>query len=297
MKYFLLKPHRIQYGKLGEEEWMDKAIILNVFDFVSFHVCKTLLEKGIEVKGIHVEDSEKEPFSEEKRLEIGRNANFEEQSLLSWANQENRDTTNTTIIFSLYDLFMLYKESVLQKEAVTKPILNLMERSDDIAIILPSQMLTSSLNSQELTDLQGFLDQAVRFKKNLQFLYLPTVYGPWQPETFLFQQSLLTELNRNEEFKGIREETIDAIYIDDAIESIIQIISAGKPDRYLLESGRKKHWDRCAAFLNLDENIVKRREMGQINSQIVTVTVKRVTSISGSLAKQKEHTQRLYSSY
>lgn len=270
---------------------MDKAIILNVFDFVSFHVCKTLLEKGIEVDGIHVEESEKEPFSEEKRLEVGRNANFEEHSLLSWTNKEKRDTT---IIFSLYDLFMLYKDSILQKETVTKPIIYLMDRSNGVAIILPSQMLTKSIDSQALIDLQVFLNQIVGLERNLQLLYLPTVYGPWQPETFLFQQSFLTKINRNEGFKGVREGMMDAIYIDDAIESILDIMETGKPGSYLLESGRKKHWDNCAAFLNLDENIVKNREMSQINSKIVKVAVKKVTPISESFAKQMEHTERLY---
>jgi hypothetical protein len=275
---------------------MDKAIILNVFDFVSFHVCKTLLEKGIEVKGIHVEDSEKEPFSEEKRLEVGRNANFEEYSLAAWANQEKRDTANAMIIFSLYDLFMLYKEAILQKETVTKPILDLMERSNSAAIILPSQMMTKSIDSQVYNDLQAFLEQAVGVRPNLQSFYLPAVYGPWQPETFLFQQSLLTKMNGIEEFKGVREGTMDAIYIDDAIESIFEIMSAGIQGSYLLESGRKKHWDKCAAFLNIDNNIVKSREMEQITSKTVKVTVKNISSISESFAKQMEHTKRLYSS-
>ena len=35
---------------------MDKAVIVGVFDFVNFHVCKALLNKGIEVKGVQIGD-------------------------------------------------------------------------------------------------------------------------------------------------------------------------------------------------------------------------------------------------
>ena len=298
MKYFQMNPHRIQIWRVrGGKKWMDKAIILNVFNFVSFHVCKALLEKGIEVRGIHVEDGKEEPFSEEKRLEVGRNANFKEQSLLSWVNQEKRVMRNSTVIFSLYDLFMLYKEAILQKETVTKPILNLIDESDTVTIILPSQMLMTSNESQSLNDLKDFIDQAVGVRENIQFIYLPTIYGPWQPETFLFQQALLTKINRSEGFKGIREGTMDAIYIDDALESMVDLIDSGKPGSYLLESGRENQWDMCAAYLNLDKDIKKFRGMSQSNSPIVTVTVKKVAPIAESFAKQKEHTQRLYLSY
>jgi len=226
-----------------------------------------------------------------------RNANFKEQSLLSWVNQEKRVMRNSTVIFSLYDLFMLYKEAILQKETVTKPILNLIDESDTVTIILPSQMLMTSNESQSLNDLKDFIDQAVGVRENIQFIYLPTIYGPWQPETFLFQQALLTKINRSEGFKGIREGTMDAIYIDDALESMVDLIDSGKPGSYLLESGRENQWDMCAAYLNLDKDIKKFRGISQSNSPIVTVTVKKVAPIAESFAKQKEHTQRLYLSY
>ncbi|HEY2420243.1 MAG TPA: hypothetical protein VGI04_02430 [Neobacillus sp.] len=277
---------------------MDKAIILNVFDFVSFHVCKTLLERGIEVKGIQVDDCEKGSFADEKKLEVGRNANFEEQSLVTWANKDKRELANTTIIISLYDIFMLFKEPLLQNETIVSHILKVMERSDDVvSIILPCQMLESPENSSAIMEFHIFLDQALGLRKNLQLLFLPTVYGPWQPETFLFQQSLLTKINRNQESKGIREETMDAIYIDDAIDLMIDIIETGKPGRYLLESGREKQWDRCAAYLNLGEKIVKVDQGEHDYSNINRISVKNVTSIEESLAKQTEHTLRLYSSY
>jgi hypothetical protein len=55
---------------------MDKAIIFGMFDFVNFHVGKTLLNNGIEVKAVNIEEIGNIQFLEEKRFEVGRNANL-----------------------------------------------------------------------------------------------------------------------------------------------------------------------------------------------------------------------------
>ncbi|MDQ0198170.1 hypothetical protein [Neobacillus ginsengisoli] len=279
---------------------MDKAIIFGVFDFVGFHACKTFLEKGIEVKGIHVENIEKIAFPEEKRLEIGRNANFEEQSFLEWAQAIEQEKPNNMIIFSLYDFFMDYTEAVLKKAAIIRPILQYLERnksrSEAIVFILPIQMLTRSLNSQALIDIKEFLDQTINVGGNIQLIYVPAIYGPWQPKTFLFQQTILSKISRGEEIKGIREVTIDALFIEDAIETMNEIMESKKPGKYLIESGKKNQWDACAAFLNIDEKLISLHEHGSItvDNELLKVPLRKVTSVSDSLSKQIEHTQRLY---
>src|SRR4051812_35895178 len=102
---------------------MDKAVIFGVFDFVSFHMCKTLLNKGLEVNGVHIEKMDKVLFQNEKRLEVGRNANFLEQALVEWEKKKEHESMRTMLVISLYDLYMLKKERILLNEAVTKPIL------------------------------------------------------------------------------------------------------------------------------------------------------------------------------
>ncbi len=273
---------------------MDKAIIFGVFDFVSFHVCSKLLEKGNEVIGIHVDEQTEELFLEEKRLEVGRNANFIEYSLLKWSEQEIKETAKTTVILSLYDLFMLYKESILQKETVKKVIRNGIAQCESTAIILPMQMLTNMHDSKDLLNLQMFIEQTTRMTERVQYFYLPTIYGPWQPDTFLFQQSILTKKNRHGKFKKSRETVLDAIYIDDAIESMIDIIETEKSGRYLLESGRKEQWETCAAFLQIDLEWQKSKETLQLDRNITKIIMKNGTSISDSLTKQIEHFQRLF---
>lgn len=278
---------------------MDKAIIFGVFDFVSFHICKNLLNNGVEVKGIHMEGIDKALYLEEKRLEVGRNANFIEQFLPDIENTREQESTKTVVIFSIYDLYMLHKETILQKEAVTKPIIQYLDRNKNntaIFILLPIQMIIKTVRSKAEKELEGFLALVTGRVKNTQRLYLPAIYGTWQPSSFLFQQAIISQLQNTGLAKEEREWTKDALFIEDAMDTIVELIETGKPGSYLLESGKENHWSNCAAYLNIDEKLVKinGQEKLQIDDQIVKASVKKNTPISESIAKQMEHVQRLY---
>ncbi|WP_102271833.1 hypothetical protein [Cytobacillus massiliigabonensis] len=56
---------------------MDRAIVIGTYENLGFYFCSSLLEAGYEVTGIHYKDMDEE-LLEEKRMEIGRNANFQE---------------------------------------------------------------------------------------------------------------------------------------------------------------------------------------------------------------------------
>jgi hypothetical protein len=274
---------------------MDKAIIFGVFDFVSFHVCKTLLNKGIEVKGVHIEKKENIHFLDEKRLEVGRNANFFEQSLEEWGNEQKQDDQNISLIFSIYDLFMGKKEQILQFETVTKPIFHFIEENKNktnIVFILPVQLLTKTFEGKEIED---FITKITGLVKNTQKVFLPSIYGPWQPSAFLFHQAIVSKFQKTELINEVREWTNDVLFIDDALESILEIIENGKRGSYLLESGREKHWFRCAEYLNVNENQTPiNPESLIVHSPIVKLPVKKVTPITDSILTQVEHVQRLY---
>jgi hypothetical protein len=277
---------------------MDKAIIFGGFDFISFHVCITVLNKGLEVKAIHIEEKDKIEYLEEKRLEVGRNANFLEQSLVDWTNKREKDTMKTTLVFSLYDLYMRKIEALLQNETVTSPIIKYIEqnkRNTDVVFILPIQMSSRHVMKNELV---GFLAKVEGLVKNVQLLYLPTIYGPWQPSTFLFQQAIFSKLQKTDIFPDEREWTKDTLFVDDAMELIFEIIETGIPGGYLLESGRKDYWFQCAKYLNIEANQAKstscdRDEPFQTDRQIIRVSVKKLTPIEASISKQMEHVQRL----
>ncbi|MFK9094648.1 hypothetical protein [Bacillus salipaludis] len=274
---------------------MDKAVILGIYNFISFHFCKTLLNQGVEVVGVQIDELDKSPFLEEKRLEVGRNANFNEHSLTEWEKKRKEDTTQTTLIFSMYDLYMENKEIILQNEQITRPIIQFIEENknnSDIVFILPIQMLRSK---QEKT-IEAFIEQVRGFRKNIQMFYLPAVYGQWQPPSFLFQQAILSTLFKTDIIKDEREWTGDVLFVDDAIETIIETIETGNHRDSMLESGRKNYWAECAAYLQLNEKIAfdNRDQSLQMDKQIGLVSVKKVTPFADSIDAQIEHVQRLF---
>jgi hypothetical protein len=275
---------------------MDKAIIFDMFDFVSFHVGKTLLNSGIEVTGVHIDAMENIQFLDEKRLEVGRNANFVEQSWVEWENDHEPVDTNVSLIISIYDLYMGKKELIFHFKDKTKPIIEYIEQNKNnvnIVFILPVQMLTKTFKGYEIEEFLGRIKNLV---SNTQFIYLPAIYGPWQPSAFLFQRAIVSEFQKEELIYVTREWTNDVLFIEDALESILEIIETEKPGSYLLESGKENQWFRCAAFLKVNENQadLKSSETLKGNTSIERVAVKKVTPIMDSMRAQMEHVKRLY---
>jgi|GEM_PF-3911480 len=275
---------------------MDKAILFGMFDFVNFHICKSLLNKGIEVEGIHLEETDYMEFIEEKRLEVGRNANLIEQSLSEWEREPVKPTPNTSLIISIYDLYMSKKEKILQDKNVTKHMIQyLAVNKNDVnnVLILPVQMLASTFRGKEI---EGFLDLIKETGKNTQFIYLPAVYGPWQTSTFLFQKVLISKYQEIKITTDEREWSNDVLFINDALEAILDIMETGKAGSYILESGKQNQWLRCADYLNITENhrVENGFESLDLNSDIVKVSIKKRTPLKTSIQEQMDHVQRLH---
>ncbi|WP_040204525.1 hypothetical protein [Neobacillus jeddahensis] len=273
---------------------MDKAIILGIYDFVSFHLCKTLLNKGIEVIGVHIDGPDNIPFLDEKRLEIGRNANFSEKSLSEWREcQLEENTHEKTILFiSIYDLYVQSKETILLHEAVPSTINQYMKENHHSKIVhmLPIQMVRSNDNEK----IDAFLERAKEWAKNSQYFYLPAVYGPWQPPTFAFQQAILAKFQKGVITQTEREWTGDVLFVEDAIETVLDTIEARNPvnsSSYLLESGENDYWRQCANYLQIEENVGSGNHYADLmpsSQQFHKVLVKRRTSIAESITKQLE---------
>jgi hypothetical protein len=268
---------------------MDKVLLFDVFDFVSFHICKSLLNKGIEVKGIHAAGLFADPFHEQKRDEIGRNANFEEINLDSNTDIEKL-RGNGTFIISFYDIYMLHKESLLEKIPLGSLLENCGEAKTKFVFLLPVQMI-SGTNHSVKKEMDKFINDVKGISNQVKCIYLPALYGTWQPATFLFQQSILARLKIPFKQKDIRESTIDAVFIDDAMDSLIQVINDSQPGKYVLISGKQNQWEKCAAFLNIDNHA--QNEPCALSEDIIKVIPKRLTKISESLEKQTQHTRFL----
>ena len=62
---------------------MDRAVIIGTHESFGFYFSTSLLEEGYEVTGVHYVDMDEE-LVEKKRMEIGRNANFQEVVQKEW---------------------------------------------------------------------------------------------------------------------------------------------------------------------------------------------------------------------
>ncbi|OLS41798.1 hypothetical protein [Bacillus sp. MRMR6] len=276
---------------------MDKVVIINVFGFVSFHVCKTMLNKGIEVRGIKIENGEnKSDYTEDMKLEIGRNANFKECSLEAWVN--NPPEYGAITLMSLYDLYMTNNERIIQENSVMEPIMKHLKKSKDmsgmLALLIPSQLLSTELSSPVEVEMRNFLNILKGLNSNIQYIYLPTVYGPWQPSTFVFQHSIISKLNRNTDFGGIREETRDALFVNDTVDSIMEILESKKQGSYLLESGKENQWTLCAEFLKIEGRFLNVQKSQDFTKSHTRIIVKQETLYSDALLEQVNHTNRIY---
>lgn len=81
---------------------MDKVHVLGALEELGFEMTTSLLEEGYEVCGIHLQLGE-ETIYNERRLEIGRNANFEEIGLTEWMKQEDVESTTTWLFMNNFD--------------------------------------------------------------------------------------------------------------------------------------------------------------------------------------------------
>ncbi|MEH7113026.1 hypothetical protein V7124_11675 [Neobacillus niacini] len=269
---------------------MDKAVIVGVFDFVNFHVCKALLDKGIEVKGVQLVTEENEDLLVEKKLEIGRNANFYVISIGDIPNELNQ---KGTLVLSVYDLYMQYREDLLLSDDFKEQFVNL-DNWEQIVILAPSQLLTNENTTNAEIIIKNFINEIKALNNHIQLLYLPSIFGPWQPETFMFQHSILNQMNRGKAFRGMREEINDALFVDDTVESIIEIVDKNVPGSYLLQSDSNNQWEIGAAFLGISEHVSSIRKIKQLDNEITKCTVNGNIPLPIALTKQIEHAHRIY---
>ncbi|MGG5253283.1 hypothetical protein ACQYAD_07285 [Neobacillus sp. SM06] len=272
---------------------MDKAVIIGAFEFIGFYFCEKMLEMGYEVLGIHFDDQD-DKLVEEKKLQIGRNANFSETKIEDWLNDTKQVSEKQIFILDLYDLYIGRRDATFQKQLVATQLAEFFKSrnqlNDTVVFVLPIQCLTVDERNDSIGLLKDFLEKFSAQADICQFLYLPAVYGRWQPSVCCFQKCFegkhedVQELD-DREWKG------DALYADDLIGPMMEIIEEGKPGHYLLESGEANRWKNCAEFLTIqyreDDRFIARE-----GDQIQRVSLPKNTSIPDSLTKQQEHFNR-----
>lgn len=247
---------------------MDRAMIIGVYEFIGFHLSQYLLDQGIEVIGIHIPTDESDPFLEEKRMSIGRNANFNEKD----ANQSLIVTSHprTDIVFiDYYSFYMKWQEDKLV--SVTEKLIWLQD-NDSVIFLMPIQSY----------------EDVKRFNHNAAF-YLPAIYGPWQPSDFLFHQALVdpeATIKINE-----REWTEDALYIDDTIKAIIKNTEQ-RTQHVLLKSNIKEHWRTIMRMLMKNSQLQLSHQQIPIGTKLTILEVD-ATDPKEGVERQKLHLDQM----
>lgn len=266
---------------------MERATILGVYDYVGFGLCQSMLESGISVVGVDLAYEENH-YSEEMRLQIGRNANFEEAELKDW----NGSDSKQILILSLYEKQSFEDRSF---EAMIEK-LEVMEGTIDKGIIIFPAGRAEKKNQE--SGLQQRLEAFFTEKQiSLIKLYLPTIYGPWQPEKYFFQQAL--QYSKNKEYLpglGDRDWVHDALYIEDAVDFILKIAEKENEGEFLVGSGQANQWVRCAEYLLGDEVEKFVQEAGpfpELKRNIKTVTIDQNESRAEGLKNQERQFLRI----
>jgi nucleoside-diphosphate-sugar epimerase len=256
---------------------MEKAVIFGAFEFLGFHFCKKILDEGIEVVGFHHGMDEEYDLIEEKRMEIGRNANFSIEDL----DKETLVNEKVTIIIDFYDFFIKeQEEQFFQCKKFEKMTRSINQEESKIIILIPYLIKVKAQYKEQYSKLKDKINLIKNENISVQSVFLPTVYGPWQSEKFLFQQALLSGGKVSQ--ISDREWTGDALYVEDVIKEIMQLIEEDK-DSFLLKSGEQDAWEKCAKYLNISFEPIQ-AESGEYKGEERII---RMSSYEDGLEKQK----------
>ncbi|GKU81777.1 hypothetical protein [Niallia sp. NCCP-28] len=251
---------------------MDNFIIIGKYHFIGLHLCSALLEKGLKIKGLSYPGFSVHQL-EEKEMVFGRNANFID---IDWEQRLKQIKEGETII--IFDCYTLDKldDLITAMQEFFKG--NRRKMPKKVVAICPVTME----ESQNKQCVKFFSEMKIPY----QFIYLPTIYGPWQPENFLFQQIFLKETTKNL-LPRQNEYTKDAIFVEDAVEEIIEQIKNQQNEAILLRSAVQKHWQKCMDVLNYSIDYVEDSE-NYFAENNFTINVKNKNRITDNLALQKK---------
>ncbi|MDP4172031.1 MAG: hypothetical protein Q8906_15585, partial [Bacillota bacterium] len=234
---------------------MENAYIFGSFRFAGFHLCNKLLEKGWEVVGIDLSNDETDSIAEEKKLEIGRNANFCEMGLKDLHSNDPFEQ-QTAVIISFYDLFMENQDSLFNGHPLHEILLKMLRSENGKGgrpvFLLPIQLLVESEQNEIFTKIRSLMEECDISSENAQLFYLPSMFGEWQPSSYLVQETF--QKNHHPHKNNEREWMKDLIYVDDAISRIVDVIECGNSGSFFMDSGKTNYWEECLELLGIDGN-------------------------------------------
>ncbi len=282
---------------------MDKVIIFGGYEFLGFSLCEAFLEKGIQVCTMNTQQVD-DLFLENKRLLVGRNSNFTECSLEKSLDTWSYANEKLLIVLSFYDFYLKGESSNIHSELdqVILDALKTCETGDlEVLFLLPVQFLEreeSTLKGEGLKNIYNTMCQELQssFIPNTT-IYLPTLYGPWQSEDYLFHHALLEEVRGQNEVElqvNDHEYTEDALFVEDAIIEIVKIVEGQKNTICRFTSTSQNQWRKCAEFLDIStEKYMRSNKTIKPIIDIAKYEVRESIGYVQALTKQKKHLQRI----
>ena len=273
---------------------MERAVVLGIYDFIGYSLCRYMLDRGVEIDGIHPEETKEDYFTEEKRLEIGRNANFTEIGLQDW----QVEGAEGFLFVTLFESFQSRNMKNDLMEALLSKLENRHLKNLPTVVILPAFFAEENV---ELREADAKISRFISSQESMLLtIYLPTIYGPWQPEECFFQQAMSPSSIECGKIPDISqwEWMHDCLYIDDAVKTIKEMAESGHKGQYILSSGERGRWLQCAEELIGKEPAILRNEVQPptFKGSIQVKTVEKNEQISKGLSRQKEQFSRIQDS-
>ncbi|MGD6841616.1 hypothetical protein ACQCVH_03760 [Bacillus infantis] len=215
---------------------MNRAIVVGAYEFLGFHLTMKLLDRGLEVTGIVPGSRGDDRYTADKELLVGRNANFTVYSAADWKAKGSIEEPHL-IFLSLYDYYFREEPELPSWEGMFGHLKGAIEETGSKPVILMPVQYDEKGGDGSCQP--GALK-----------IYLPTLFGLWQPSAFAFQQAIegLGKKDNNRlEHKG------DAIHAAEAAEGIIEAAETKESGALLLWSGEEGRWKKCARHLGMKE--------------------------------------------
>jgi UDP-glucose 4-epimerase len=263
----VIEVHRIinernERNKRKELISLENAIVMGTFSFIGFHLSTKLLEDGITVHGIDTQiDQECDQVKEEKLMVIGRNANLNQLQKEDWENRLSKQTEKIDTLFYCIDIptlndtyqadarqYMIQAIEYCQKHSTKLIVASSIEVVDHQENIITekSPLLPVTKRGEFYLQLEQLLN-IYWLKKSFPYLILrlPTLYGPWQPDSFAFQKALRLK-EEGKPVDWVEDYYMgDVLFIEDAITAYIKAATSPHVHEVVhVTSGQIGEWEK-----------------------------------------------------
>ncbi len=223
---------------------MENAIVIGPCGFVGYGLCRYLLDLGLQVWGMESSLTSSRTFQVEKQMEIGRNANYMDNPEKDWFENKGK---GPVLFIPYYDYFMDMEEQHLFPEcSVFREMAEEFLGDVSSAVLIAPRQFADGLGDEakEFLQLRNYLEEKVEGK--IATAYLPTVFGPWQPDHYLFQQLLFPCSKKNLALQE-REPAGEAVYVDDVARLLVEL--AGHAGDFWVGNKNGGSWEEGLSLL------------------------------------------------